>query len=177
MREQLAGDQLYPGTPDGILGLGFIAAGPWDFIGHVEVPETKIDGRIARYIDRDEMVTNTMNTFVSTTVQCARCHNHKFDAVTQQHYFNLQAVFAAVDKADRVYDVDTSVISRRQEIEQATKDIKAKLEAIQQEITREAGPEYQAAMKEAEALSAFSVLDKRDDAYGCLLYTSDAADE
>lgn len=166
VREQLAGDQLYPGTPDGILGLGFIAAGPWDFIGHVEVPETKIDGRIARYIDRDEMVTNTMNTFVSTTVQCARCHNHKFDAVTQQHYFNLQAVFAAVDKADRVYDVDTSVISRRQEIEQATKDIKAKLEAIQQEIAREAGPEYQAAMKEAEALSAFSVLDKRDDAYG-----------
>ena len=107
-----------------------------------------------------------MNTFVSTTVQCARCHNHKFDAVTQQHYFNLQAVFAAVDKADRVYDVDTSVISRRQEIEQASKDIKAKLEAIQQEIAKEAGPEYQAAMKEAEAVSAFSVLDKRDDAYG-----------
>lgn len=166
VREQLAGDQLYPDTPDGILGLGFIAAGPWDFIGHVEVPETKIDGRIARYIDRDEMVTNTMNTFVSTTVQCARCHNHKFDAVTQQHYFNLQAVFAAVDKADRVYDVDTSVISRRQEIEQATKDIKVKLEAIRQEIAREAGSEYQAAMKEAESVSAFSLLEKRDDAYG-----------
>ena len=68
VREQLAGDQLFPGTEDGILGLGFVAAGPWDFIGHVEVPETKIDGRIARYIDRDEMVTNAMNTFVSTTV-------------------------------------------------------------------------------------------------------------
>ncbi|MCA9165942.1 MAG: DUF1549 domain-containing protein, partial [Planctomycetales bacterium] len=45
VQEQLAGDILFPGDPDGILGLGFLAAGPWDFIGHVEVPETKIDGK------------------------------------------------------------------------------------------------------------------------------------
>ena len=68
VQEQIAGDALFPGTADGILGLGFIAAGPWDFIGHVEVPETKIDGRVARHIDRDEMVSNTLNTFTSATI-------------------------------------------------------------------------------------------------------------
>ena len=62
VEEQLAGDVLFPGEPDGILGLGFVAAGPWDFIGHVEVSESKIDGKVARYIDRDEMVTKTINT-------------------------------------------------------------------------------------------------------------------
>ena len=134
VREQLAGDQLFPGTEDGILGLGFVAAGPWDFIGHVEVPETKIDGRIARYIDRDEMVTNAMNTFVSTTVQCARCHNHKFDAVTQQHYYNLQSVFAAVDKAERSYGVDPKVTARRQELESKIKESTTQLAAIQKKI-------------------------------------------
>ncbi len=89
--EQLAGDVLYPGTPDGIVALGFIAAGPWDFIGHVEVPESKIDGKVARNLDRDDMVSNALNTFCSVTIQCARCHNHKFDPFTQQHYYSLQA--------------------------------------------------------------------------------------
>ena len=77
VNEQVAGDALFPGTQDGIEAMGFISAGPWDFIGHAEVPETKLDGRIARNIDRDDMVKNTMNTFISTTVQCARCHDHK----------------------------------------------------------------------------------------------------
>src|SRR5436190_11360253 len=40
--EEIAGDVLFPGTQDGIEALGFIAAGPWDFIGHAELPEEKI---------------------------------------------------------------------------------------------------------------------------------------
>ena len=62
--------------------IGFIAAGPWDLIGHAEVPETKIDGKVARHLDRDDMVANTINTFLSLTVQCAQCHNHKFDPIS-----------------------------------------------------------------------------------------------
>jgi hypothetical protein len=116
VQEQLAGDRLFPDEPDGITGLGFIAAGPWDFIGHVEVPESKIDGMVARNLDRDDMVTGTLNTFCSVTIQCARCHNHKFDPFTQQHYYGLQAVFAAVDRADRPYDTDPQVESRRHEL-------------------------------------------------------------
>ncbi len=101
--EQIAGDALYPGTRDGIEALGFLAAGPWDFIGHAEVPETKLDGKVARHLDRDDMVGTAINTFMGITVQCAQCHNHKFDPIRQEDYYRLQAVFASVDRADRSY--------------------------------------------------------------------------
>jgi hypothetical protein len=117
VEEQLAGDALEPDSPDGIEATGFLAAGPWDFIGHAEVPETKIDGQIARNLDRDDMVTTTLNTFCSVTAQCARCHDHKFDPIKQEHYYSLQAVFAAIDRADRAYDVDPAVARRRHELE------------------------------------------------------------
>jgi len=84
VREQIAGDVLFPGATDGIEGLGFLAAGPWDLIGHAEVPETKTDGKIARHLDRDDMVANTLGTFCATTVHCAQCHNHMFDPITQE---------------------------------------------------------------------------------------------
>jgi Protein of unknown function (DUF1549)/Protein of unknown function (DUF1553)/Planctomycete cytochrome C len=122
IEEQLAGDVLEPDTRDGIEATGFIAAGPWDFIGHAEVPESKIDGRIARNLDRDDMVTTTFNTFCSLTVQCARCHDHKFDPVKQEHYYSLQAVFAALDRADRHYDFDPAIARRRRELESRRTD-------------------------------------------------------
>ncbi len=106
LKEQLAGDVFYPDTRDGISGLGFLAAGPWDFVGHVELREGTLDKQITRNLDRDDMVATTMNTFASLTVQCARCHDHKFDPITQEDYYSLQAVFAAVDRADRPCKTD-----------------------------------------------------------------------
>jgi hypothetical protein len=116
VEEQLAGDVLYPDDPDGVVALGFIAAGPWDFVGHVELPETKTDGLIARYNDRDDMVMTTMSTFQSMTVHCARCHDHKFDPITQEDYYGLQAVFAGVDRADRWFDSDPEVFHKRKQL-------------------------------------------------------------
>ena len=69
----------------------------WNF------PNQKMDGLIARYNDRDDMVMTTMGTFQSLTVHCARCHDHKFDPITQEDYYRLQAVFAGVDRANRAY--------------------------------------------------------------------------
>jgi len=105
IQEQLAGDALFPGVPDSIVALGFIAAGPWDYVGHVELPITKTDGLIARYNDRDDMVMTAMSSFQSLTVHCARCHDHKFDPITQRDYYGLQAIFAGVDRANRPYSV------------------------------------------------------------------------
>ena len=113
VEEQLAGDTLYPQTADGQVAQGFISAGPWDYIGHAELPETKLDGKIARALDRDDMVSNTTGAFLATTAQCARCHNHKFDPIKQEDYYRLQAVFAALDRADKTFDVDTDAARRR----------------------------------------------------------------
>ncbi|WP_166821659.1 DUF1553 domain-containing protein [Thalassoroseus pseudoceratinae] len=140
VQEQIAGDVLFPGEPDGILGLGFLAAGPWDFIGHVEVPESKLDGKVARNLDRDDMVSNTLNTFCSVTVQCARCHNHKFDPISQENYYGLQSVFAAVDRADRVYDLDPTIERRRYELASQLADLRKQKSALETEITKAGGP-------------------------------------
>ena len=152
VQEQLAGDVLFPGTADGILGLGFIAAGPWDFIGHVEVPESKIDGKVARHTDRDEMVSNTMNTFCSVTIQCCQCHNHKFDPFTQTHYYNLQSVFAAVDRAERTYDLDPQIEKQRLQLADQLKSTREALETLNAAIRRDCGPELVALEKQIEEL-------------------------
>jgi mono/diheme cytochrome c family protein len=136
VQEQIAGDVLFPGTIDGIEGLGFLAAGPWDFIGHVELPENKIDGKVARHLDRDDFVANTIGTFMSLTVHCAQCHNHKFDPITQEDYYRLQAVFAAIDRTEKAYDTDPAIAKKRAELEESRKraaETIAKLEAAAKE--------------------------------------------
>ena len=67
--------------------------------------------KIAQNLDRDDMVMTAMSTFVSTTVHCARCHDHKFDPITQAEYYGLQADFAGVDRVDRPYDPDPERVS------------------------------------------------------------------
>ena len=139
VQEQIAGDILWPQTRDGITATGFIAAGPWDFIGHAEVPESKIDGRIARHLDRDDMVTSTLNTFCSTTIQCARCHHHKFDPIRQQHYYSLQAVFAALDRADRSYDLDPQIAQRRATLLSLRETLTAEAQSLQEQVKTATG--------------------------------------
>jgi len=116
VEEQLAGDVLYPDEPRGIVATGFIAAGPWDESSQMCIVDDTQDKRLAQNLDRDDMVTTTMSTFASATVHCARCHNHKFDPISQADYYSLQAVFAAVDRVDRLYDVDPSVAATRKSL-------------------------------------------------------------
>ena len=144
VREQLAGDHFYPGTTDGIVGLGFIAAGPFDFVGHAEVNNGTMEKKRVRNIDRDDMLSVTMNTFVSLTAQCARCHDHKFDPITQEDYYSLQAVFAAVDRADRPYDADPEVARQRLALRQKRSELADQRETLEQKIREMAGPELAA---------------------------------
>jgi hypothetical protein len=139
VQEQLATDVLFPGETHLTPALGFIAAGPWDFIGHAEVPETKIDGKVARHLDRDDMVVNTMQTFNSVTVQCAQCHNHKFDPITQEEYYSLQAVFAAVDRTERRFDNDPTVAKRRVQFEDRRQSLTKRKSEIDARIAARAG--------------------------------------
>jgi mono/diheme cytochrome c family protein len=116
VEEQLAGDVLYPHSPAGIVATGFIVAGPWDFVGHVELREGTVDKQITRLLDRDDMVMNSMSTFTSLTVHCARCHDHKFDPITQEDYYSLQAVFAGIDRANRPYSPEPGVAAERENL-------------------------------------------------------------
>ncbi len=114
--EQVAGDVIDPLNPSAIIATGFLASGPWDESSLRDIQESSIDREIGRYLDRDDIVTTVMSTFASTSVHCARCHDHKFDPIAQTEYYALQAVFAGTDKANRPYDSDPQVTVRRLEL-------------------------------------------------------------
>lgn len=116
VQEQVAGDALFPDDPQAVVAMGFLASGPWDESSLRDIKEETVDRQIGRYLDRDDVVTTVMQTFTSTTVQCARCHDHKFDPISQRDYYSLQAVFAGVDKANRYYDPNRTTHNRRQEL-------------------------------------------------------------
>jgi mono/diheme cytochrome c family protein len=107
VREQLAADVFYPDQPGLTPALGFLGAGTFDMSTYSTAPVT------FDYLDRDDLVTQTMAAFVSTTANCARCHAHKFDPISQEDYYALQAVFAGITKGDVSYDEDVAVARER----------------------------------------------------------------
>ena len=133
VKHQVAGDMLFPNDPDGIIATGFVTAGPWDFVGQVELREGTVDKDKTRNLDRDDMVANTLSTFNSLTVHCARCHDHKFDPISQKEYYQLQAVFAGVERGDRPVQTP-DLLARHKELDGKRRV----LEARRQEFLRKA---------------------------------------
>src|SRR5262249_22090514 len=133
VQEQVAGDVLHPGDPEGVIATGFVVAGPWDFVGHVELREGTVDQEKTRALDRDDMVANTISTFTSMTAHCARCHDHKFDPIPQKDYYRLQAVFAGVERGDRAYTT-TESREQRTALEQQLWTVTARRTELQKKV-------------------------------------------
>jgi cytochrome c553 len=101
VQHQLAGDVIAPSSRSAVIATGFLAAGPWDFVGQVELPDGVVEKAKTRNLDRDDILTSTMQTFTGLSVQCARCHDHKFDPIPQRDYYALQSVFAGLERTSR----------------------------------------------------------------------------
>ena len=95
IREQIAGDLIEPGNARSIAATGFLVAGPWDQVS-AELNKDKLMAMTARMDELDDMVTTTFHTFQALTVNCARCHNHKFDPIPAKDYYKLTSVFRGV---------------------------------------------------------------------------------
>jgi len=80
VREQLAGDEYSPITDEAMIATGFLRLGP--------------SGGGNRQDALDDLIATTTQTFVGLTVNCARCHNHKFDPIPQKDYYRIQSIFA-----------------------------------------------------------------------------------
>lgn len=86
VRMQLAGDELQPVTHDGLIATGFLRLMQWDD----EPPEGRVQ---ARYDVLDDIVRTTSEGFLATTIGCARCHDHKGDAIDQTDYYSFMSFF------------------------------------------------------------------------------------
>ena len=95
VREQIAGDVLQPVTPRGIAATGFLVAGSWDALARVT--PSKLGRLQSREEQLEEMVGAVGQTFLGLTVQCARCHDHKFDPIPQVDYYRMKSVLEGVD--------------------------------------------------------------------------------
>ncbi len=92
--EQIAGDEIDPDSPELLVATGFLRMGPWELTG-MEV------ARIARQRFLDDVTDSIGQVFLAHPLQCARCHDHKFDPVPTRDYYSLQAVFATTQLVER----------------------------------------------------------------------------
>ncbi|MCA9008082.1 MAG: DUF1549 domain-containing protein, partial [Planctomycetaceae bacterium] len=96
--QQLAGDAVAPLRQQSILGTGFLVAGPWDEVQNVSA--SKAERSRAHEEQLEEVLGTISQTFLGLTVNCARCHDHKFDPILQADYYRMKAVFDGVDHAE-----------------------------------------------------------------------------
>ena len=94
IREQIAGDEIAPNDSEKIIATGFLRMGPWELTG-MEV------AKVARHRFLDDVTNSVGETFLAHSLQCARCHDHKFDPVPTRDYYSIQAVFATTQLVER----------------------------------------------------------------------------
>jgi hypothetical protein len=92
--EQLAGDEIAPDDPEALIATGFLRMGPWEHTGMSVAAVT-------RQMFLDDVTNIVGETFLAHGLQCAKCHDHKFDPVPTHDYYSIQAVFAPVQFEDR----------------------------------------------------------------------------
>jgi mono/diheme cytochrome c family protein len=96
--EHLAGDVIGKDNPQVEVGSAFLVAGPYDDVGNQDIVAQKN----IRAATLDDMITATSGAFLGLTINCARCHNHKFDPIPTEDYYRLRAAFEGVTHGRRV---------------------------------------------------------------------------
>ncbi len=146
IREQLAGDELQDWNFDTLVATGFYRIGPRVLYREKDNPEY-------RYTYLDDMIATTSRAFLAMSVDCARCHDHKFDPISQVDYYRMLAVFfphvryefpLASDEAIAAHEAAAAAVEARtkpleeriQEIQAPYREIKRleKLKTFPQEI-------------------------------------------
>jgi hypothetical protein len=110
VRLQIAGDRLEPGNADAITATSFLVCGSFDGLK----PKGDKQRKIMRQDEMEDLVGTVSQSFLGLTVNCARCHDHKFDPITQKEYFQIASALAGVHRGDRKVSAggDPSVLKK-----------------------------------------------------------------
>jgi hypothetical protein len=105
LTEQLAGDELDDTTAESMIATTFLRLGTWD--------DEPADPLVDRYDQMDDVIGTVSATFLGLTLRCARCHNHKFEPLSQIDYARMLAVFEPLKRPQRDReDLDVPVGTR-----------------------------------------------------------------
>jgi hypothetical protein len=129
VRRQLAGDVLRPNDPDAVKATGFLVAGAFDTVGQNQQSEAM--RRVVRQDELEDIVGSVGQTFLGLTVNCARCHDHKFDPVRQVEYYRLTAALGGVRHGER--DI-THLDSRVVDIERRIRELNAQFDVLEKPV-------------------------------------------
>ncbi len=97
VRRQLAADVMQPDDPASYKAVGFLVAGPHDTV----VPVVDRMRQSMRQDEMEDLIGTIGQTFLGLTVNCARCHDHKFDPVSSREYYQWVAAFAGVNHGEK----------------------------------------------------------------------------
>jgi hypothetical protein len=129
LAEQLAGDQLAKGREPRAVAELLIAAG-MHRCGPVHLTSGNVDADVNRQEVLTEMANGVGSAFLGLTMGCARCHDHKFDPVSQADYYRLQAYFAAAQPRE----IDLATDTERAAHDQAQKNIKDQVKPLRDQV-------------------------------------------
>lgn len=128
MREQIAGDALPSPTFDGMIATSLLVCGPWDEAGNAQA---NVAQRMAtREEEMEDLVSVVGQTFLGLTLNCARCHDHKFDPIPQKDYFRIKSVFDGVKHGERTAASHAEVVA----LEVKQKSLQSRRAELSQEI-------------------------------------------
>lgn len=132
VRLQLAGDVLYPDDVDAAAATGFLVAGPHN----TTLPANDAMRMTMAQDELEDLVGIVGQTFLGLTVNCARCHDHKFDPISQKEYYQLAAALAGVKHGERIVQVPLLPQQKLRiiEIDARLVEIHRQLDAIAQPI-------------------------------------------
>ena len=137
-REQIAGDIAEPIASDGIVATGFLTAGPWDEVGNGQ--KSQVMKSRVREEELEDIISAVGQTFLGVTINCARCHDHKFDPVSAKDYYAIKAVFEGVRHGERSILLPTEFAKRKPRIDR----LKKALRELEKQIKQKSTPEQSA---------------------------------
>jgi hypothetical protein len=116
VREQIAGDALDPESPEMLIATSLLVCGAYDQAGNAQANATQ--KAIAREDELEDLISTVTQGILGITVNCARCHSHKFDPVPQTDYYRIKAVFEGVKHGERPIVARSKIAAREAEIEE-----------------------------------------------------------